>query len=134
MAFIHGKGAVHSIDGKAMTTYASKITFTRESDVHDVTTFGKNSKVYQSGLKDGKATVEGIYDNTAVTGPRAVLEPMIGGVAVVLVYRPEGTTVGKPTASVNVIVKSYKQEASVEDMISWTAELQLSDDITDSTQ
>lgn len=134
MSFIHGKGTVITINGNAMSAYSNKVTFTRNADLHDVTTFGKNSHVYLAGLKDGSAAVEGIYDNTAVTGPRAVFEPLIGGAAVTMVYRPEGTTTGRPTASVSVLVKSYKQEDSVDDMINWTADLQLSDDITDTTQ
>lgn len=134
MAFIHGKGTVITINGNAMSAYSNKVTFNRQADMHDVTTFGKNSHVYQAGLKDGSATIEGIYDNTGAVGPRAVFEPLVGAAAVTLIYRPEGTTTGRPNASVLVLVKSYKQEDSVDDMISWTADLQLSDDITDSTQ
>lgn len=134
MSFIHGKGVVHTIDGKSLTAYTNKITFKRESDVHDVTTFGKNSKVYFAGLKDGSAKMEGIYDNTATTGPGAVLRPMIGGVAVDLVFRPEGSAVGRPTSTVSVIVKSYEEDSSVKDMITFSADLQFSSDIVDSTQ
>lgn len=134
MAFVHGKGTVITIDGKSFTAFANKVTFSREADMHDTTTFGNNSKTYQAGLKDGTASVEGIYDNTAVTGPRAVLEPLIGGAAVTMVYRPEGTATGRPTASVSVLVKSYEQENAVDDMITWSADLQFSGDITDGTQ
>lgn len=134
MSFIHGKGAVVSIDGKAMSAYASSVTFTRTADSHDVTTFGKNSKVYQAGLKDGTASMEGIYDNTANLGPGAVLRALIGAAAVSLVYRPEGTATGKPSATVNVIVTTYEETTPVADMITWKADLQMSDDITDTTQ
>ncbi len=134
MAFVHGKGTVVTIDGDDLSTYGVSITFTRTADSHDVTTFGKNSKVYQSGLKDGTASIEGIYDNTALTGPGAALRPLIGGAAVVLKYRPEGTGAGKPEAEVDVIVTSYEESSPVADMIKWTAELQLSDDIDDTAQ
>lgn len=133
MSFVHGKGNVVTIDGKAMTSYATSVTFTRTADSHDVTTFGKNSKVYKAGLKDGTASLEGVYDNTAVTGPQAVLRPMIGAAAVTLVYRPEGSGTGSPTSSVSVIVTSYEESVPVADMITWKAELQFSDDITDTT-
>ncbi len=134
MAFIHGKGTVVSIDGDAMTAYTNKVSFSREADTHDVTTFGKNSKVYQSGLKDGTASIEGIYDSTASTGPGAVLRPLIGGAEVPLVYQPEGTGAGKPTSTVDVLVTSYEEESAVDDMITFSVSLQFSDDITDSTQ
>ena len=134
MAFVHGKGTVITIDGKAMTGYANKVTFSREAEMHDTSTFGVNAKTYQAGLTDGTASMEGIYDNTAVNGPRAVLEPLVGGAAVTMVYRPEGTASGRPTASVSVLVKSYEQENAVDDMISWSADLQFTGAITDGTQ
>jgi hypothetical protein len=134
MAFVHGKGNVVSIDGKAMTAYATSVTFTRTADSHDVTTFGNNSKVYRVGLKDGTGKLEGIYDNTASTGPQAVLRPMIGAAGVDLIYRPEGTGTGKPTSTVSVLVTSYEESNPVADMITWKADLQFSGDIADTTQ
>jgi hypothetical protein len=131
MGFVHGKGTAVSLDGQSLSAFSNNVTFSRTADSHDVTTFGKNSKVYRSGLKDGTASIEGIYDNTATTGPGAVLRPLIGGEPVEFVYEPEGTGVGKPLSTVEVIVTSYEEEAPVADMITFTAELQLSDDIAD---
>ena len=133
MAFVHGKGTVHTIDGNDLSAYATSVTFSRTSDTHDVTTFGKNSKVYAAGLKDGTAKIEGVYDSTAGTGPGAALRPLIGAAAVTLVYKPEGTGTGKPIATVDALVNSYEESAPVADMITWSAELQLSDDIADTT-
>lgn len=134
MAFVHGKGTVVTIDGDALSAYSNSVTFTRTAETHDVTTFGKNSKVYAAGLKDSTGTIEGIYDNTAMTGPGAVLRPLVGGAAVTLVYRPEGTGSGLPEVEVDVLVTSFEESAPVNDMITWTAELQGSDDIDDTAQ
>lgn len=131
MSFVHGKGTAVSLDGDDLSVYANSVSFGRSADSHEVTTFGKNSKVYQSGLKDGTASIEGIYDNTASTGPGAVLRPLVGGAAVELIYKPEGAGTGKPVATVDVIVTAYDETAPVADMITWSAELQLSDDIAD---
>lgn len=133
MAFVHGKITAISIDGDDLSAYGSEVKFSRTADTHDVTTFGKTSKVYVSGLKDGTATVSGIYDDTALVSPGVVLRPLIGGAAVPLVYKPEGGASGKPTATVDVIVSKYEETAPVADMITWSCELQLSDDITDGT-
>jgi len=133
MAFVHSKGSAVSIDDNDLSAYANSITFGRTADSHDVTTFGKSSRVYASGLKDSTATIEGIYDDTAETGPGAVLRPLVGAGAVELVYEPEGTGSGKPIATVDVIVTSYEESSAVGDMIMWTAELQGTDDIADST-
>ena len=125
---------MHTIDAKDLSAFSNSFTFSRSADTHDVTTFGKNSKVYAPGLKDGTGKIEGIYDSTAVTGPGAVLRPLVGAAAVELVYKPEGTGSGKPTATVDVLVTTYDEDAPVADMITFSAELQLSDDIADTTQ
>jgi hypothetical protein len=134
MSFVHGKGLVTSIGGNAMTAYSTSVEFERTADSHDVTTFGATAHAYQAGLTDGTATLEGIYDNTASTGPQAVLRPLVGAAAVALVYRPEGTGTGRPTSTVNVIVTSYKESSPVADMITFSADLQFTGAITDTTQ
>lgn len=131
MAFVHGKGAIVSVDGDDLSVYTTSVTFSRSADTHDVTTLGKSSKVYAAGLKDGTASIEGIYDGTASTGPGAVLRPLVGAAVVELIYKPEGTGSGKPVATVDVLVTSYEESAPVADMITWSTELQLSDDIAD---
>lgn len=133
MGFIHGKGTAVSLDGKDLSIYANSVKFSREADTHDVTTFGKNSKRYQSGLKDGTAEISGIYDNTAMTGPGAVLRPLVGGLEVPLLYMPEGDDTGKPEAAVSVIVDGYEETAPVADMVTWSASLQFSSDVVDGT-
>lgn len=134
MAFVHGKGVAVSIDGDSLGAFSNSVEFSREADTHDVTTFGKNSKVYAPGLKDSSGTIEGVYDSTAGTGPGAVLRPLVGAAAVELVYRPEGAGTGKPDVTVDVLVTSYEESAPVADMITFTAELQGTDDVADSTQ
>lgn len=132
MAFKHGKGTVVSIDGDSMTAFSNNIEFKRTADSHDVTTFGKNSHVYEGGLLDGTATVTGIYDDGEAS-PEATISPLIGTV-VELVYQPEGVGSGKPTRTVDVLVMGYTETSPVADMITWTAELQMSDDVTNTTQ
>lgn len=131
MAFVHGKGTAVSIDAKSLSAYSNNVVFNRTADSHEVTTFGKNSKVFQSGLKDGTATISGTYDNTAVSGPSAVFRPLVGGAEVVFVYQPEGAGTGKPIATVDVIVTGYTETSPVADMVTWEASLQFSDDIAD---
>lgn len=133
MAFTHGKNTYVSLDGDDLSTYSNNVEFNRTADSHDVTTFGKNSHVYNGGLLDGEATIAGIYDNTAGTGPRAVIEPLIGTV-VPLVHRPEGTGAGKPEDTVDVLVKTYDETSPVADMVTFSVELQFSDDVVTAAQ
>ncbi|HEV8568982.1 MAG TPA: hypothetical protein VGQ92_18190 [Actinoplanes sp.] len=133
MAFVHGKNTFVSLNGVDLSAYANKSDLDREADEHDVTTFGKTAHVVQGGLLGGKSGLEGIYDNTAGTGPRAVIRPLLGTV-VTLIRRPEGTGVGKPQDSVSVHVKKYVETNPVADMVTWAAELTLSDVVTSTTQ
>ncbi|MFE9748451.1 hypothetical protein ACFYOT_26390 [Saccharothrix saharensis] len=134
MTFVHGKNTFVSIDGDNLSQYATNVQFNRSAESHDVTTFGKNSKVYASGLKDGTTTIQGIYDNTVSTGPGAILRPLVGGAAVPLIYQPEGTGTGRPESEVDVIVTAYEETAPVADMVTWSATLQHSDDVADDAQ
>ncbi len=133
MAFIHGKNTYISLGGTDLSAYTNASELERTGDTSDVTTYGKDSHVYSGGLKDAKASISGIYDNTAVSGPRAVIEPLVGTSAT-LIRRPEGTGSGKPQESVTVFVTKYTETNPVADMVTWSADLQCSDAITKSSQ
>lgn len=135
MAFIHGKDTFVSINGVNLSAYSNKSEFKRTRDSHDVTTFGNGVHIYQGGLGDGTATLEGIYDNTAVTGPRGALEPLIDGATLVtFIRRPEGTGTGRPQDSVPVLITEYNESSPVNDMVTWTCEMQLSGAVTTTAQ
>lgn len=134
MAFVHGKNVVVKIAGDDLSAFTKNVEFSREADTHDTTTFGKGSKTYASGLKDATVKLEGVYDNTVSTGPGAILRPLLGGAAEEFTYQPEGTGAGKAQSVVDAIVNSYEESAPVDDMITWTAELQCSDDVDDTAQ
>ena len=132
MAFIHGKGTVITIGTKDISAYSNKFKLTRSADDHDTTTFGKAAHVYQGGLLDGKFSVEGIYDDTALNSPRNAIMPMLGTV-VALVYKPEGTGTGKPMDTVNVLITGYEETSPIDDMITFSIDGKLSDAVVTST-
>jgi len=133
MTFVHGKNTFISIGGVDLSAYASSSDLTRKSDKHDVTTYGKNSHVYFGGLGDGEGNVSGVYDNSATVGPRAVIRPLIGTIAAII-RRPEGTGAGRPQDAVNALIEEYVETAPVADMVTWSVKLQLSDEVTSTTQ
>lgn len=133
MAFVHGKGTGVTLDGEDLSAFSTSVEFAREVDSHETTTFGKNSKTYQGGLKDGTCTIEGIYDNTALTGPSLVIQPLLGTV-VELEYLPEGTGSGKAARTVNVLVTSFTETAPVADMVTFSCECQFSGDVSLTSQ
>jgi hypothetical protein len=134
VAFVHGRATATDIDDNDLSVYANSVKFTRTADSHETTTFGRASKTYAPGLKDGTATVEGIYDSTALTGPSAVFRPLIGAAAVPFTFQPEGVGASKPQAVVDVIVTQYEESAPVGDMVTWSADLQFTGDVSDAAQ
>lgn len=132
MAFKHGKDTVIKLNAVDLSTFVTTSDLDRKADSHDVTTYGNGSYVYAGGLLDATASMAGVYDNTAATGPRAVIRPLIGTV-VVLVRQPEGAGVGKPQDSVNVLITKYVETNPVADMVTWSCEMQCSGPITSTT-
>lgn len=132
MAFIHGKETFISLDANDLSAFSNTSSLTRAADSHDVTAYGADNHAFFGGLGNGTCSIGGIYDN-GVTGPRAVIEPLVGTV-VELIRRPEGTGAGLPEVTVDVLVVNYVETAPVADMVTWTAELQLSGAVDDTAQ
>lgn len=133
MSEVHGKNTVVIIGGHDISEFLTDSDWTRTPASHNLTTYGKSANVYKGGLLDGSTDLSGKYDTSTSSGPRAILEPLIGSVTT-LVYRPEGTGPGKPDRSVDVLVGEYKETHPVADYVMWTLKLQHSDDVTITTQ
>lgn len=133
MAFVHGKDTEISVAAKNLSTYTNTSEFTRGADSHDVTTYGKDDHVHSGGLRTGGFTMGGTYDNTAVNGPAAALEPLIGTVAEII-RKPEGTGTGKPQQTFDALLTSYVETSPVADMVSWSAEFTVSDAVVTTAQ
>jgi hypothetical protein len=133
MAKLHGKNTVVTLDGDSLTAFSNNSQLEITSDSHDVTTYGNDSHVFSGGLKNGTATISGFYDTTALTGPRAVILPLIGTV-VPLIHQPEGAGSGLPQDSVDVLVTKYTQTHPVADMVTWAVDLQFSGDVDSTAQ
>jgi len=130
---VHGKSTFVSINGTDLSQHGNNVEWKRAGDSHDVTTFGNNSHRKGGGLLDGSAVLAGFYDNTAGTGPRAVIRPLIGTV-VPIVYRSEGTGAGRPQDTVNALIVTYEETAPVADYVTWECEVEFDGDVTTVTQ
>ena len=129
MAFIHGKNTVVKVATKDLSAYTDSSEFNRSGDSHDTTTYAAattgGAHVYEGGLTDSKFKMSGTYDSTAVTGPRAALNPLLA-TTVAVIRMPEGTGTGKPQDSFNAVLTGYVETNAVADMIKWSAEFQVS--------
>ncbi len=124
----HGRNVYVSLSTTDLSAFCNTSTYEKTADSHDVTTYGNNSHVFSGGLLNGTGTIGGFYDSTT-NGPRAIIEPLLGKVAV-YVDRPIGTGTGKPQRTVNALVMKYTETRPVADMITWSLDLQFSGDVT----
>lgn len=135
MTNVHGKNTVVTLNGVDYSEFSNSTDFKDATDTHENTTYGKSRKTYHSGLGDGTISVGGFYDTTAVSGPRALFKPLkAAGNPVEFVYRPEGTGAGKAQSVVDVIIASFDESSPVGDMVTWTAELQMTGDLDETAQ
>ncbi|MFL6145578.1 MAG: hypothetical protein ACJ72N_27420 [Labedaea sp.] len=133
MATAKAKNTYVSINGTDISAYCDSSEHHVKPDIVDKTTYGKNSHVKEGTLLDGSGSIGGIYDTSAVAGPRAILQPLVGQ-TVTYVRRVEGTGSGKPQDSVSVVVGEYVETSPVAEIVRWTCALEYSDDIDSTPQ
>jgi hypothetical protein len=135
MGFIHGKDTFVSVGGDNLSTYTTTSEFNQSNDSHDVTTYGSDGHKFKGGLTNGTFTMSGVYDDTADDSPRPVLQALIGATDPVTVIRqPEGTGSSLPQDSFDGLLTSYRESSPVADMVTWTAEFQISGDVDNDAQ
>ncbi len=134
MAKQHGVDTQITVATSDLSQHTNTSTLTRTGDSHDLTTYGAAGHIPGGGLKNHKFTMGGIYEAIATTtSPKKVLQPLLL-TTVAIVRKPEGTGAGKPNEAFSALLKSYVETAPVADYISWSAEFEVSGDITDTLQ
>jgi hypothetical protein len=139
MGFVHGKGAVFKIDNAAgtlqtLTAYITGADFGNTVDTAETTTMGSEVKTYVSGQSDGTLSISGNYDSTAATGPDVVLNGIIGlETTSTFEYGPEGSTTGKIKYTGECFLTAYNISAPVGDVVTFTADFQVTGAITKTT-
>lgn len=134
MPVMKGKGSFASIDGDAISMINnSQLEFTM--DTEDITVYGNNAHVFGGTLAGGTGTISGFADDTAATGNRAILKPLVkSGATVPLIWQPKGTGSGLPQDEVDVIVTKYTETSPVGGHIQFAIDLQFSGEVDDTPQ
>lgn len=133
MGFQHGKDTEITVDGDAISAWTNTSELDRGADSHNVTCYGAEDEAHEGGIRKGKFTCGGIYENTASTGPGSVLDPLVG-TKVPVVRKTEGTGTGKPSQAFDGVLVSYVETNPVADMVTWSAEFTVSGPVTKTTQ
>lgn len=135
MGFEAGKGQVFKVDNSAGTltdisAFLTDVGFPREVDTEEVTTLGKNAKVYIVTLTDSTISIEGKWDGAAAAVD-VTLSGILGQAATVsFEYGPGGSTTGDVKYTGEAILTSYEPSGSVGGSVEFSAEFQVSDAVT----
>lgn len=130
----HGKSTSFQISAHEIGPYVTAVTFEADNDIHDITTFGATNHRYLAGLIDGKVTISGFWDKTAVVGSYTTIYALVGVAAgAACIYGPEGSTTGKVKQSFTAVLESYAESAPVADMVTFKADFRIDGAVTSST-
>lgn len=121
MAFGHGKNTRILWREYELSGYSRETSVSYQSDVADATVFGASVKSYLPGQRDARATVSGLFHET----PDDKLSDYLASETdAPLTIGNQGFAIGKRVQMVNVHEVNYQVQASVGDVVSWSAEFQ----------
>ena len=133
--FRHGKSTVFKVDnsGGTLTDISNTLTdvsFPQSVDTAETSAFGSSAKTYVVGLTDATISVSGMFDATV----DAHLNGILGQAATVsFEYGPEGSTSSNVKYTGECILTSYEKSGAIGDMVSYSAEFQVSGAVTRGT-
>lgn len=139
MAFYHGKGLAFKIDNSAgtlqvLTSYVDSVDLDSSVDVGETTTAGAEDKTYVSGAAEHDLSISGKWDDTASTGPDAVLAGLIGlEVSSSFEFGPAGSTSGKVKYLGECFLTGYTRSAPVGGVVTFTADFKITGAVTRTT-
>lgn len=141
MAFRHGKNAVLKLDNSAgtlvdLSAYLDEISMPRSVETGETTTFnGTSAKTYITGLSDATISLGGKFDSTADAHFTGILTALLAGTidSVSFEYGKEGSTAGRVKYSGEALLTSYEISSPVADVVTFSAELQVTGAITRGT-
>lgn len=133
--FRHGKSTVFKVDNNAgsltdISNTLTDVSFPRSVDTAETSVFGDSAKTYIVGLSDATLSVSGNYDATVDAHLAAVL-----GQAATLSfeYGPEGSTSTFIKYSGECILTSYEKSGAIGDVVTYSAEFQVTGAVTRGT-
>ena len=102
--------------------------------LNEVTALGDSGARFIPGLEEVTLTLSGMFDNTATSGPDAVLGPLSTHTSAVdFKYGPKGVTTGDVKYSGTCWVLSYELRSRVGNLVEWSARLQVEGTVTRGT-
>ena len=129
----HGKSTDFAIDdtggsSRNISNTLTDVSFPQTIDTAETTAFGSSNKSYIVGLKDTTISVTGLWDAT-VDGYLSGTEPASRS----FIFGPAGSTGGNVKYTGEAIMTNYSQGNPVGDVVTFTADFQVTGAVTRGT-
>ena len=131
--FAHGKSTDFAIDdtggsSRNISNTLTDVSFPQTIDTAETTAFGSSNKSYIVGLKDTTISGTGLWDAT-VDGYLSGTEPASRS----FIFGPAGSTGGNVKYTGEAIMTNYSQGNPVGDVVTFTADFQVTGAVTRGT-
>lgn len=140
MAFKSGKDSWFALDNVAgsltnLTPYIDNISHPQSVETLDVSVMGTSSKQFINGLTDGDSlTISGPYDVTVFTHITAVKAAQsLGSSTATFTWGPGGSVASQAKASGECWVGNFQVSSGVGGRVEWSASLQVTGAVTNTT-
>lgn len=144
MTQYHGKNLHFSLYDagsvvRNLSAHVVSVDFPRSVDTADISTAGLGDHAFIAGMRGATLTVNFIWDDTATTGPDAVLEGLLGVAPNGLtgpggfIFGPAGNTAGYVRYKAAGHITSYSPSSSVSDAVKATVTIQVTGAVTRDT-
>ena len=133
--FRHGKSTVFKVDNNAgsltdISNTLTDVSFPQSVDTAETSAFGSSAKSYVVGLTDSTLSISGNFDATV----DAHLAAIVGKAdSVSFEYGPEGSTAGFVKYTGEALLTSYEKSGAIGDVVTYSAEFQVTGAITRGT-
>lgn len=128
MAFKSGKDSYFSVDGTDISSYVDSVSFSRDVNTLETTSFGSDQATYVVGIEGMSISGSGSWDATN----DGTMAGLFDGSSVAFEYRPDNTA-SQPKYTGNAFVTNYSIDSSATDKVSFSFSLIVSGSVTRGT-
>lgn len=145
MSFWHSKVSHFALEdaggtSRTLNDYIDSLAFSPEIETADTTGLGDTAREFIPGLANARISISGHWDDTATSGLDVCLGGLYAaggvksdGTLPAWIYGPVGSTGTYVKYTGSCIVTSYAITSRAGEKVSFTAELQVSGDVTRTT-
>ena len=125
MAIRHGKYSKFYVNSYDMSPYLNDVSTTQDVGSSETTTFGNTAKTYIVGLRDGKISAKGFFDNSSTSAVDSIFAGVLGLDDQVVTFVQDNMVIGSRAQVAQCDASTYAVNSPVADVVSATADFQV---------